>query len=175
MSEFTFETLVQDICTHAASETPIADIQDYLQNLVDAPDALLAATPHDGPDETLLFEDDRVSIWHCRFQPGVMVPPHEHLMPVVIGAYAGCETSILFDRSGDEMTERGRISARAGEVIALDKDAVHAVIAEGTTPSEAIHVYMGPLTAIKRDLFDWDTGAAVPFTMEAFQELSREV
>ena len=46
-------------------------------------------------------EDDTVSIWHCRFQPGTAVPPHDHQTSAVIGVYAGVERNDFF-KAGDE-------------------------------------------------------------------------
>lgn len=59
------------------------------------------------------------------------------------------------------------------EILSIGADGLHAVTANGDTHSHALHVYLGPLTKVKRDLFDWTTGDAVDFTMENFENMKR--
>lgn len=174
MTAFSFETMVQDLRACVGSPDPQAAIRLYLERLVQYPAApLLTASDQLSDPETLFFEDADLSIWHCRFQPGTMMPPHEHLLPVFIACYAGEEKSVLFQTNDSGLEHIGDLSAHAGDVILLDQDAIHAVTANGDRPSEAIHVYLGPLMTLKRDLFDWESGDAVPFTMDAFESMKR--
>ena len=99
------------------------------------------------------------------------MPAHEHKVPVLIACYSGAETSFVYDRAGDGLRQTGTVTARAGEIMDLPGDAIHMVTAEGDRPSQAVHVYFGPLTTLDRALFDPDTGAALPFTMENFEAL----
>ncbi len=103
------------------------------------------------------------------------MPPHEHCLKVLIGAYSGGEKSILYERTADGLKEIDTVIAYAGEVIALDKDAIHAVTTQDDQPSHAIHVYFGPLMKLERDLFDWDSGHAVNFTLENFDAMKRSL
>jgi predicted metal-dependent enzyme (double-stranded beta helix superfamily) len=64
-----------------------------------------------------------------------------------IAAYDGAEKSILFRRAEGGLKHEETKLARAGEIISLEEDSIHAVTAEGMRPSLAIHVYMGPLMA----------------------------
>lgn len=175
MPEFSFDAMVSSIKDRLTAADPQLAIQTYLQDLVRDPAPLLAASDKLSEPETLFHEDDDLSIWHCRFQPDVMLPPHEHLLPVLIACYSGEELSLLYQSGEAGLDQVGEISAAEGEVIALDRDAIHAVTAKGDRPSEAIHVYLGPLMKLKRDLYDWDTGKAVDFTMEAFEGMKRPV
>lgn len=170
-----FQDIVDQIRATKGAPDPIAAALDVLQRAISAPDALRAATEGVEEDETSLFEDEHFSIWRCRFQPHVLMPPHEHRLPVLIAAYDGAESSILYERSEGGLKEIGNVTAKSGEVILLPEDAIHAVTAEGDRPSDAIHVYFGPLMSLKRDLFDWDTGEPVDFTMEAFESMTRPV
>ncbi|WP_164658497.1 hypothetical protein [Tropicibacter sp. Alg240-R139] len=175
MAVFSFNDLVTNIKECVMTPDPQAAIQQYLEQLIRTPAPLLAASDQLSEAETLFHEDDDLSIWHCRFQPDTMLPPHEHLLPVLIACYSGEELSLLYRPGEIGLEQIGEISAAAGEVIALDKDAIHAVTAKGTQASEAIHVYLGPLMQLKRDLYDWDSGKAVDFTMEAFEAMKRPV
>ncbi len=175
MTGFSFEALVADLRECVETPDPQASIKAHLQQLVRDPEPLLAASDRLSEAETQFHEDDDLSVWHCRFQPGTMLPPHEHLLPVLIACYSGEELSLLYRTGAEGLEQIGEISATAGEVITLDKDAIHAVTATGEQPSEAIHVYLGPLMSLKRDLYDWDSGKAVDFTMEAFEAMKRPV
>ncbi|MEM9418257.1 MAG: hypothetical protein AAGA25_04260 [Planctomycetota bacterium] len=134
---------------------------------------MAAAIPPREQDEVHLFEDGTVSIWNCRFQPNVVIPPHEHKMPVWIGVISGAEQNIFYRRDDDGLHEIGTRTIQPGEVVAISEDAIHAVTAEGDEPSDALHVYLGPLTQVERDLFDGVSGEVVPFTEENFERLKR--
>ncbi|MGR3709159.1 MAG: hypothetical protein ACU0A9_06925 [Alterinioella nitratireducens] len=172
---FSFDTLVSDIRQAAKAPDAEAAIREVLTAVVADPAPLIAATPEDGEDEILYFEDETLSIWRCRFHPHEAIPAHEHKLKVLIAGYAGGETSALYRRGPGGLEHIETVTARAGDVITLDRDAIHTVTTEGGAPSLAIHVYLGPLTALQRDLFDPETGAAVAFTMESFEAMKRPV
>ena len=54
-----------------------------------------------------------------------------------------------------------------------EAEGIHAVVGNGDQASLALHVYMGPVTTLKRDLYDWTTGEPVEFTMENFDKMKR--
>ena len=172
---FSVEGLVQSIRLAANKDDPETAIRDVLLETVKKPDEIFAATSHENEDEILYFEDDSVSIWRCRFQPKIMMPPHEHLLKVLIGVYSGGEKSILYKRTEDGLKEAGSVTAHAGEVITLGKAAIHAVTTGDDKPSDAIHVYLGPLMQLERDLFEWESGKAVAFTVENFDAMKKSV
>jgi predicted metal-dependent enzyme (double-stranded beta helix superfamily) len=91
MAAFTFQTMVDDIRTCVEESDSRATIRSYLEELIQDPASLLAASDQLSDPETLFVEDANLSIWHCRFQTGTMMPPHEHLLPVFIACYAGEE------------------------------------------------------------------------------------
>ena len=166
-----FDELVDRI--RAAADGPDARgaVRAVLADALARADALRAQTPMEGPDEETLHEDDAVSIWRSRFRPDVIMPAHEHRVPVLIACYAGAETSFVYTRTDTGLEPTGTVTARAGEIIELPRDAIHKVTAEGDRPSEAVHVYFGPLTRLDRALFDPATGATLDFTMENFEAL----
>jgi len=92
-------------------------------------------------------------------------------MDVFIAGYAGVEKNIMFARTADGLSHQETACVRSGEVLSLGPDAIHAVTAEGDAPCLSLHVYMGPLTRIKRDLFDWKTGERLDFTEERFEAM----
>lgn len=176
MSAFSFEALTDRIRSIAAdSDDPVTAVEKLLTDTVADPGPILDATPDAGEDETLYFEDDNLSIWRCRFQPHVLMPPHEHKLKVLIAGYSGGEKSILYRRAKSGLEEIGSVTVGSGDVVMLGEDVIHAVTADGDVPSHAIHVYFGPLMTLKRDLFDWDSGEIVNFTMENFEAMKRTV
>lgn len=170
---FSFVSFVSDVRKAAEAPDANAAVRSLLEQTVADPGPIAAATPSDGDDEACLYEDETVSIWWCRFQPHVVMPPHEHLLDVHIAGYSGGEKNILYRTEAGELKHDNTVVVTPGEVLTLDKDAVHAVSAEGDEPSLALHVYMGPLMKLKRALFDWQTGEKVDFTMENFYAMQR--
>ncbi|QCO57302.1 hypothetical protein EOK75_16290 (plasmid) [Pseudorhodobacter turbinis] len=75
-------------------------------------------------------------------------------MSVHIAVYRGAEIEFLYKREPGRLKHGGNKVILAGEVASLSPD--------------AIHVYEGPLTAVKRSLFDWASGAEVDFTVGNF-------
>lgn len=160
-------------------EAAIADdqakaVRDVLETTLLDSDAMAKAVASMVDDEVMLFEDDTCSIWTCRFDNDIVLPPHEHRMAVHIAVYQGAELELLYQRDSDRLVHTRNELVSAGNVVNLDSDAIHAVTAEGSTQSHAIHVYEGPLMQIKRSLFDWDTGKAVEFTMENLHAMARK-
>ena len=170
---FSFENFTASVREAAKANDANEKVRALLEEIVSDPAPIIAATPEDGEDEICLFEDETVSIWSCRFQPHVVMPPHEHLLDVHIAGYSGGEKNILFKIDDGELKHDSTVVVEPGQVLTLDKDAVHAVSAEGDAPSLALHVYMGPLMKLKRALFDWQTGEKVDFTMENFYAMQR--
>ncbi len=170
---FTYEKFVAEVRDAVRSDPSGHAVAQLLRDTVADPGAVAAAIPPQDRDEVHLFEDENVSIWSCRFQPTHVIPPHEHKMPVWIAVFSGSERNIFYRRDARGLHEAGARTVAAGEVLAIGDDAIHAVTAEGSVPSHALHVYLGPLTRVKRDLFNPDSGAPVAFTDEHFERLTQ--
>lgn len=170
---FSFAQLARDLTSAASRVDAALAVRGVLEQAIADPGAILAATPADADDEVMLAENPHASIWRCRFQPSEIMPPHEHHMPVLIATYAGVERSLIYRRTPKGLEQTGTVDIAAGEVRLLPADVIHAVVGANGTPSDAIHVYLGPLMQVKRDLYDWETGQAVDFTMEAFEAMKR--
>lgn len=170
---FSYDQFVDDVRAAAGQVNADQAIAALMARQVRDPDEVLAATPMDDEDECHLFEDDSVSIWHCRFQPDEVLPPHEHLLNVHIAGFAGVERNLLFRRQGGVVQPDRIVDVGPGDVISLTPGDVHAVWADGGRPSYALHVYLGPLMKLKRNLFDWQSGEPVPFSADAFDQMKR--
>ena len=170
---FTYDDFVRDARTAARDPEPTKAVRRLLEATLEDPSAIAEAIPDQADDEIMLFEDETVSIWSCRFQPHVVMPPHEHKMTAHIGVFRGGEKNILFRREPDALRHVKTTVVQPGDVFSIGPDGIHAVTAEGDLASHALHVYLGPLMQVERALFDWHTGAAVAFTMENFHRMKR--
>jgi predicted metal-dependent enzyme (double-stranded beta helix superfamily) len=171
MTQTIVENFVEQARIAAASGSPTSAIRDLLKSSMSEADTMADAIASLPDDEVMLFEDETCSIWTCRYDPDVVLAPHEHCMSVHIAVYRGAEVEVLYKREPGRLKHGGNKVISAGEVASLGPDAIHAISAEGQGQSHAIHVYEGPLTAVKRSLFDWASGAEVDFTMENFHAM----
>jgi len=168
------EELVGQVRQAATVEEHSSAIRMLLQSSQSRKDEYADAIAAMDEDEVMLLEDNTCSIWTCRYHAGVVLAPHEHCMRVHIAVYRGAEVEVHYKREPDRLHHSGNSTVKAGDVVQLGQDAVHAVTADGDGQSHAIHVYEGPLTQIKRSLFDWDTGEEVEFTMNNFHAMARD-
>ncbi|MBS38442.1 MAG: hypothetical protein CMO26_21265 [Thiotrichales bacterium] len=175
MSDFNLDEFIQAARDAAVSDSPTKATLALMKKTLAEPDSVAANMGDYQKDDVVLFEDSTVSIWYVRFQPGTVVPPHDHQIPTFIGVYSGVEENRLYRVESEGLNHVSTRNIGAGEVLSIGPNGIHAVQAVGETPSEAIHVYLGKLTTIERSLFDWETGQARAFTDDAYDELVRTV
>ncbi len=60
-----------------------------------------------------------------------------------------------------------------GDTMAIGGDGIHAVHTGNIMPSLRLHIYLGRLSTVSRELFDTETGQSMPFTDENYQLLVR--
>lgn len=172
MAKQILEDVFSQIRDAAASGDRILAIRAVLLESQSRKDDLAEAIADLDEDEIMVFEDETCSIWTCRYSSDVVFAPHEHCMSVHIAVYRGAEVEVLYKREPGKLRHRGNSLVKAGDVVRLGPEAIHAITAEDEQ-SIAIHVYEGPLTQIKRSLFDWTTGEEVEFTIENFHAMAR--
>jgi predicted metal-dependent enzyme (double-stranded beta helix superfamily) len=174
MTGFHLDRFVADARQAAAGPDPARALEALMQRVFAAPEAIAAAIPAFEEDEVTLFEDDSVSIWHERFHPHEVLPPHDHAMPAVIGVYRGRERNRLFRPSPDgTLAPGGCLDLSAGEIHVFGPRDVHTVQALDRAPSLGLHVYLGALTRTERSLYDWDNLRPIPMTGADFERLKR--
>ena len=171
---FDLDTFVGALRRAAAGDAPVKAVRGLLGEAIADPARLSAAMPDFEEDDTLLFEDETVTVYHVRFPIGLLVPPHDHRITAIIGVYDGAEENRLYRRGdpGLELVRTKRVGP--GEILTIGPDGIHAVQADGGRASNAIHVYLGSLNTVGRFLYDWETGAPEPFTDEAYERLKVE-
>lgn len=104
-------------------------------------------------DEGIIHRSDELLIVNVVFPRGFRTGIHDHRMPAVIGAWAGHEDNLLYQRSPGPLEAVGVRRLEPGEVLVLDDQAIHDVHAPKESWCAAIHVYLGDLGA--RDRSEW--------------------
>lgn len=173
MNEFDRDRFVADLRGAAALPDAKERVRGIMEDAFKDPEALAGAFSDCEGADAVLFEDETVSIWYCRFDPTEHIPPHDHQTVATIGVYAGLEINHFYKREGDRLVRASSRHLGPGDVIAMGPDAIHSVETEGAEPSYGVHVYLAPLTTIERSLVDWETGAASPMNEDAFKAAIR--
>ena len=165
-------SLVERLRESALRENPASAVKAVLQNALHDPVQFRQSIPAFEENDVILFEDECVSIWHCRFEPGHTVPPHDHQMTAVIGVYSGVERNVFFEHDASSgLTQVGEREVQAGQVLQIASKAIHSVACPSEEPCLGIHVYLGCLTEVDRSLFDTKNGEAMRFTDENYYRL----
>ena len=173
MAGFDLETFIAELRTAARQSDAEKRLRRLMTEAFRDVGAVRAAMSGFSGEQEVLFEDDSVSIWYCGFDPRKHVPPHDHQTTATIGVYAGKENNHFYTSGAGGLEHRGTRTVAPGEVIAIGPDAIHSVETAEDEFSCAIHVYLGPLTRIERSLFDWESGAALPFNDKNYASLVR--
>ncbi|WP_419905133.1 hypothetical protein [Kiloniella sp.] len=161
-----------------AAITPDAPkaVRVILEQTVSNPEAVACGMPAFAEDEAILFEDETISVWFCRFQPGNSVPPHDHQMSATIGVYLGAERNDFYENdptnaSQGSIRKSGKAELTPGEVLSIGPSAIHSVTCISEEPCCGIHVYLGKLTTVDRSLFNTETNETLEFTDENYHKL----
>ena len=167
------DDVLQKIIDAAHTAEAEQAVRSVVQAFVADPEQAAKRCPDFEDDDVILFENETVSIWFCRFAPGHSVPPHNHRISATIGVFRGIERNDVFARTEQGSLERSaQIEVRPGEVITLPSEVIHGVTCVSDTPSEALHVYLGALSKIDRSLFDIQNNEELAFTDEAYARLT---
>lgn len=171
---FNLDVLVEQLKAAASGPETAKNIRSIMDETFSDPMHMANGMPEFPEDNVILYEDETISIWHCRFQPGVSVPPHDHQMSVTIGVYEGSERNDFYEAaSGAGIQQSSSVVMDPGEVLSIGPTAIHSVTCIGQKPSCGIHVYLGPLSTVERSLFDVEENQQLPFTDEHYQRLTR--
>jgi len=173
MADFNLDNFIQQLRAAARESEPVKKVRNLMSAAFKDPRAIKDAMPAFDNDDEILFEDDSVSIWFVRFVPGLHVPPHDHQTTATIGVYEGAEDNHFYLQEGEQLVHKTTRRVGPGDVIALKPDGIHSVESADGGQSCGIHVYLARLTTIERSLFDWETGAAMPFTDENYDLMKR--
>ena len=167
--------LIADLRAAADADEPDEAIVSILNRFVARPDEADSIVPDFEEDDVVLFEDDTLSVWFCRFQPGATVPPHDHRIAATIAVVTGTEQNDFFTADDEgRLIQSDSRAVTPGKVLHIPDDAIHAVSCVSDIPSTAIHVYQGALTRIDRNLFDTDRNETLAYTDKNYARLTKQ-
>lgn len=167
---FSLDRFVADAREAADAPDPLAATGALMARALDA---AAVGGPIDTPEpETLLYEDETVSVWHERFGPDEELPPHDHAMPAVLGVYAGREANRLWRREGG-WRPGGTLVLEPGEFHVFGPRDLHSVRALDGAPSHGLHIYLGALTQASRFLYRWEDGTPIAMDEASFAAMVR--
>ena len=128
------------------------------------------AEPHPEHYQQYLLHCDpleRFSVVSFVWGPGQKTPIHDHTVWGLIGILRGAETSRRFERAADgRLIELGidRCEVGAIEIVSPTRGDIHEVAnALPDRASISIHVYGGNIGAVRRHVFDPESGASKSF------------
>jgi predicted metal-dependent enzyme (double-stranded beta helix superfamily) len=147
---------------------PLRRIEAALRDLTHRFHALGALVHEEEDDEVLLHASDKLTIYHITLSPGLQYPPHNHLMDALIGIYRGGETNFIYPVIGGTLGVPERRDSTAPALVHLPPQTVHSVANTGSARSGALHVYLGDLTHIHRQLWSHPGGQAEPFDNDRY-------
>lgn len=170
----TLDDLIAASIDAAKSEQPLENLTKLMEDTIHQTEWLAEVMPDTDEDEVLLHVSDDLTIYSIKLTPGILYAPHSHGMPVVIGFYEGCETSLIFEENpGEELRQTDRIDFNAPCVGHLESDVIHCITNYGETVSRAIHYYLGDLVNGERDLWNPASKERMPFDNTKYFEYSK--
>ena len=173
MSTFNLDSFLNTLCVASRQSDAKTQVLTLMKQTFNHYEHIAENMPEFPEDETLLREEETITIWHWRAQPNMIVPPHNHHIVAIIGIYKGIEENHFHLQQAGKLIHQTTQSIKAGEVFAVDPESIHSVQTVKDNPSSALHIYLGNLRTTERSLFDWETGEAFPFTMETYNKLLR--
>lgn len=165
----------RDIVQAAESPRPLERLEAVLRDMTNRFHALGVLVHEEEDDELLLHAGPNLTIYHITLSPGLQYPAHNHLMDALIGIYKGSETNFGYSVAAGELGAPERRDFTAPALVHLPPDAVHSVANTGTERSGAIHVYLGDLPRIHRQLWDLQSGRAESFDNHRYLAGARRI
>ena len=171
---FSLTGFVRSARCAAADARPVAAVKTLMSRTFADPQAIAREVGSFIAAFECLYEDDEVSVYTVRFAPHELVPPHNHRMPAFLGVYEGTEINLLYRQvaSGQLELAKRRV-LNPGDTMTIGGDGIHAVHTGNKMPSLGLHIYLGRLSTVSRELFDTETDRSMPFTDENYQMLVR--
>ncbi len=155
MGSLTTEEIVDRCRSAIAEHTPPLAVRDVLDELMHDPGAVAAALgPVTEGGIQVLHRADDLTVLHIAWTPGMTLNPHNHEMWAVVGMYGGQEDNSFFRRAPEGIVASGGKSIRAGDVLVMGDDAIHAVANPLREYAVALHVYGGDFFVGDRS--EWD-------------------
>ena len=155
--------VTKDIVEAAESPYSLERIKKVLRDLTNRFHSWGVLIHEEEDDEVILHASQNLTIYHITLSPGLQYPPHNHLMDALIGIYKGGETNFVYPVAADKLDVPERRDFTAPALVHLPSDTVHSVANTGSARSGALHVYLGDLPRIRRQLWSLESGQVETF------------
>lgn len=164
----TLHAVIDDIRKAVGRPNPLEHVKSVLRDHVNRFHAAGGLIHEEDDDEVLLHAGHNLTIYHITLSPGLQYPAHNHLMDALIGIYQGGETNFIYPIIDGKLAQPERQDCAAPAVVHLPPNTVHSVANTGTARSGAIHVYLGNLPEMHRQMWDLHSHEAEPFDNERY-------
>lgn len=165
-----------EVCIAANKESnPQEAVKEVLAKGVSDPTAMLKAIGD--PTEAglkVFLRSKELTIFAATWTPQMNLMPHNHLMWANIGLYTGREDNILWRRTSNSLEANDVRCLFAGDVAALDKNAIHSVTNPLPRFTGGLHIYGGDFFATERSQWDPETLDEEPSNGEVIREIFKK-
>ncbi len=152
---FSKEQLIED-CIKALAEGQDAIREVVTEAVSDSGKVISALGEPQHAGINALYRSPELTIINFIWAPCMSLMPHNHQMAAVIGIYSGREDNIFWQRRHSSIEAAGAKSLGSGEVVMLDKTAIHSVLNPIGKMTGAIHVYSGDFFAPDEPRSEWE-------------------
>jgi predicted metal-dependent enzyme (double-stranded beta helix superfamily) len=162
----------QACVTMLGEPDPLGAISELVARAISDPSALAAAfpVPVDPDDDGVLYQSSDLLVVSALFPAGFTTGIHDHTVEAVIGVWSGHEDNHLYRRTEAGLEEVDGRRVETGEVLVLDRSAIHDVHSPPARWTAALHVYLGDLNGVSRHSWPVTTADPVPFDSEDLEE-----
>ena len=171
VAKFDAEAFVEACARLLLEQDPLTAIAELVERAIREPTALERAfpVPVDPDDDGILSRSPELLVANAFFPGGFATGVHDHMVPAVIGVWAGYEDNHMYERTNRGLAKRDVVRLVPGEVLALDETAIHEVHAPSRGWSGALHVYLGDLLGEDRHSWPSPDQPPRPFDGETFE------
>ena len=169
------QSFIADCIAANQEADPQHAVLEVLARGVSDPSAMLKAIGK--PTEAglkVFLRSKELTIFAASWTPQMNLMPHNHRMWANIGIYTGREDNILWKRDGEELVADDVRCLFAGDVAALNNDAIHSVTNPLQRFTGGLHIYGGDFFATERSQWDPETLQEEPSNGEVIRNIFRK-
>lgn len=152
------QKFIEDCIAANKESNPQEAVKEVLAKGISNPSAMLKAVGE--PTEAglkVFLRSKELTIFAASWTPQMNLMPHNHLMWANIGIYTGREDNILWERNSKGLEANKAQCLFAGDVAALNSNAIHSVTNPLQRFTGGLHIYGGDFFATERSQWDPET------------------
>ena len=169
------QKFIEDCIAANRESNPQEAVKEVLARGVSDPSVMLKAIGE--PKEAglkVFLRSKELTIFAATWTPQMNLIPHNHHMWANIGLYTGREDNILWDRTEDGLEENKARCLFAGDVAALELNAIHSVTNPLQRFTGGLHIYGGDFFATERSQWDPETLGEEPSNGEVIRNIFKK-